>query len=176
MNVHSGTVITEEWLRHKCCSLAALPSSVADNVLKLHHVITCSQNICEAIVDFHLSGSTNFVVRAFYKKPNLSKLHNHFIAKISKLICWRHWEISTLNARTVSAVRSSICIFFNSGIPCAFIRINLMISSVDISLKANTIKYIELSFWCKECCVSDSLCAHEVNCLSNNTTRVTAIC
>ena len=80
MNVHTRTVISEEWLWHEGCGLAALPCNVLDDVLELHEVITSMQNVAEAVVDLHLSCGTNFMVGALYLKSNFLELHHHLIA------------------------------------------------------------------------------------------------
>ena len=65
MNVHAGSVVVEQWLRHEGRGLAVLVRNIFDDVLELQKVVGRLDQRVKAIVNLTLSGSSNLVVASF---------------------------------------------------------------------------------------------------------------
>ena len=62
----------------------------------------------EGVIDFHLTGGADFVVRTFNFKAYFTKFDDHLISEISHLVNRRHREVATLETSLVTTVWCAI--------------------------------------------------------------------
>ena len=105
--MHSRTIVTEDRFGHEGGGQTGGASSVLDDVLELHHVISCGHQGIEAVVDFLLAARTNLVVGAFKGKSDLGQEVSHFITQVGEVISGGDREVSALDGNLPRCVRYS---------------------------------------------------------------------
>ena len=141
--MHSRAVVSEDRFGHEGGRQAGGAGSVLDDVLELHHVISCGHQGIEAVVDFLLAARTNLVVGAFKGKSDLGQEVSHFITQVGEVISGGDREVSALDGNLVPEVSTRLAA---SGIPVGLVRIESVEGVLRTHLVANVVEDEELGF------------------------------
>ena len=78
--------------------------SVFDDVLELHHVVRCSLQGCEAVVDLLLAAGANLVMGALDLQSDGDALADHLVADIRVLVSGGDGEVAAFEGHLVTGV------------------------------------------------------------------------
>ena len=151
--VHTGTVVTTDWLRHERSGFTVSSSNVMNNVFQHLHFVSFLNQSVELNTDFVLSGVRHFVVMNFNVQTNGFQCVTHGSTDVVVAVYWWNREVTAFNAWTVTQVAA----FHNRfGVPCSFGRVDFAEAAGHVRAPANIVKHEEFWFWTKECSVTQT--------------------
>ena len=104
MNVHARTVVTDQRLGHESSCLAIGIGYVPNHILQSLSPVSALHQGAEACADFVLTCASHFVVEHFNRNAHALENQRHFGAHVLRAVDGRHWEVTTFDGRTVTAV------------------------------------------------------------------------
>ena len=104
VNVHAGTVISHDRLRHKRCGLAVSMGDIPDDVFHVLCPVGTFDQCRETCTDFILAGTGHFVVMDFDRNAHAFHQGTHFRTHVLKTVDWRNREITSLDCRTMTCI------------------------------------------------------------------------
>lgn len=104
MDVHAGTVISHDRLRHEGCRFAVSMGDVPDDVFHVLGPVGAFDQCRETCTDFILAGTGHFVVMDFDRNAHAFHQGTHFRTHVLKTVDWRNREITSLDCRTMTCI------------------------------------------------------------------------
>src|SRR6185369_4292704 len=153
VNVHTGTVIADEWLRHERRCFSVLGSGVVNGILQALNPIGALNEWSEFGADFILSCGCHFVVVHFNNNTNLLECHRNRGTDVLERVDGWNREVATLHCGTMAfvAIRELIA----CG-PCTFLGMNLVMSAGHPCGPFNCIENEKLGLRTEECGITQA--------------------
>src|SRR5690606_14392156 len=172
VNVHAGTVVANDRLRHESNGFAVCVSHVVDNVLQhLHFVRFLNQGV-ETHADFVLTGVGHFVVVNFYVQTNGFQGVTHGRTDVVVAVNRRHREVTAVHARTVAHVAA---FHHRFSVPGCFRRVDFAEGTGHIRAPAHVVKHEEFRLRTKECGVTQTSRLQVLFSATGHGTRITVV-
>ena len=154
VNVHTGTIVANDRLRHEGGGLAILMGDVMHHVLQLLRPVCALDQRVEQGSDLALAGRGDFVVVHFHRHADRLQRQHHRRADVVQAIDRRHREITTLDARTVAG--TAFTLGFLATRPGRFVREDLQRAARHVDAPGNRVENEELGLRTKVGRVADT--------------------
>ena len=152
VNMHSGSVVTKQWLRHKCRGFTVTLGHIFNNIFVPHQIVCTFYQRRKTHIDFTLPAGGHFMVVTFHFNANSFHSQQHLTSNVLQAVGRRHWKISFLVTRFVTQVR----FFITPRVPGSLFRVHSIETLVGIILISHIIKDEKLRFRSKICRVTNS--------------------
>ena len=172
VNVHTGTVITNNRFWHKGSSFAVSCGNVVNNVFQHLNFVSFLNQGVEFNADFVLVSRCHFVVVYFNVQTNRHHGVTHSSTDVVRAVHWRNREVTTFNTWTVTQVTT----FHHSfSVPGTFFRVDLVERTTHVRAPANVVKDEEFWFRTEECSITQTSRLQEFFSALGHRTRITLI-
>ena len=150
MNVHTGTVVTNDWFWHEGYGFAVLVSNVLDNVFLTLSPVSTSGQGSKTSTDFVLTSGSYFVVMYFNRNANFFQNVTHSGTDVLERVDWWYREVTAFSAWTVTHVAIRVNFL---RVPACLRRVDFDEAAAHVCTPADIVKNEEFRFWTKECSV-----------------------
>ncbi len=153
VNVHTGTVVAVQRLRHEGSGLAERVGNVVHAVLQGLYFVGLLHQGVEQHADFVLAGSCHFVVVNFNGQAHFFQCVAHGGTDFVVVVDRRNREVAALDARTMTFVAS---LEIGVGVPGSLLREDLEHGAGDVGLEFDFVEYEEFRLRTNEYGVTDT--------------------
>jgi len=144
VNVHAGTVVANDGLRHEGGGLAVLMGNIVHHVLQdLGLVGTLDQGV-EHGTDFALTGSGDFVVMNFNRAAEGFEGQHHGRTDVVQAVDRGNREVAALDGRTVAGGAAAFALL--AGGPGSFGRVDLQGAAGHVDIPFDGVEDEEFGF------------------------------